>query len=472
MAPKSGLGTKKAKASSANVSKKAKRAVAAEVATASSKKKEKPTVNDFIAKNLSQRMEQIGVLKTQLLRGSITTKKANQILQNLSRGGVLSAPAPPADTSNQTSVNAIVTVPESINPYEPQPERETEDVGVGVGSKDMVCTTVRFGADHIVGTEKIPLDVGGGKIIHFDSWSVKKCPQGVDPTADIVDKKGNVRKAFNFGGKLLTLPELHRACRKLERNSRLPGPISRSEAYKAKEGEFGIRDIHCLRQARYTKKIYQFSGFSAFIQDVSYLDNNKQIITYTALTITKPKSESAKNSPKNKNKKNYFELNIAISNLEAFIIALEVLMQVNSIKPLPVDDETADDDLGIGDLMRAGSRKRKTRLSKAVCDTDSEEEEEQQTEEEEEDEDEGLEDETDDEADTDVAEEEEEEEEEEEDMDEGEDDEEEEVHSVADSDAEDVDMAVDENNNNNNNNNDNDKKNKRTTRKTAKTAKQ
>lgn len=308
---------------------------------------------------LHKKIQKLCLLKDLVHSGRMSDKRAHQILQN-SDLDVEEVPTQQQqhekenpDGSSQAVTSATKTVSEGnkeasnkskkqqvskpLNPYAPDCERECEDVGMTLSNQELVPGMYRFAPDHILCVEKIPLDVGNGKTVSYDGWSIRRCPQGEDPLADVVDKNGQTRKPFNFSGRLISLPELHRAFRKMRHESFMGRTLCRKAAKRLKPGKFGVTDMYALRKPVYSKKMYSFSNFMCFIQEVSYKDKKENIQTYTCFTLTKPKSEAAKRSPKNKSDTDFFDMSVSINHLAAAEIAASILMERNGMKPLPLD---------------------------------------------------------------------------------------------------------------------------------------
>jgi hypothetical protein len=112
------------------------------------------------------------------------------------------------------------------------------------------------------------IDLGGRGLYtgSFNGWSIKKVSEGTSDKEEITKNDGKKVKPFNFSGTLKTLPEFHRALRKLTMSAETnPFPDS-ATALTWPPDEFGIINISKCGQSSFTDRIFRFGDFATYVE--------------------------------------------------------------------------------------------------------------------------------------------------------------------------------------------------------------
>lgn len=158
------------------------------------------------------------------------------------------------------------------------------------------CYSVfRFDPNFIIAIEKIPLTKTAlmNYLSFYFAWTIKRVKIGYDDQAEITKTDGTKVKAFNFSGKLDTLPDLRNALETLRSTAAVLETPPLEELVKVKPDEFNIIDLIPYFDRTYVTTPMLFGEFAAYVEETAYRANNRQMIRYTALTLTKKKSEKA-----------------------------------------------------------------------------------------------------------------------------------------------------------------------------------
>ena len=166
---------------------------------------------------------------------------------------------------------------------------------------NLVPVKIRFDPHHIVTIEEAPITqknaLGVDVVVRtYAAWSIKRVSAGTCDTDLVQRKDGSRGKAFNFSGKLSTLPELHLALYKLDRDCVEPKLPPLAELLEVGLDEFGCKDISCYTQRSYPTEAYRFGDITVSVGDAPFRNNAGEKSTYVALTLRKRKSEKVRNS--------------------------------------------------------------------------------------------------------------------------------------------------------------------------------
>ena len=102
---------------------------------------------------------------------------------------------------------------------------------------------------------------------------------------------------------------------------------------KIEKDEHGILDISMMTEKTYTCKVFSFSEFRVYFEHVVFKTAAGGMSTYPAVTVTKKKSSVGSRKV---NEKDFFINQIPVRRLPHVIRALEFLMAINNIEPLPL----------------------------------------------------------------------------------------------------------------------------------------
>ena len=224
----------------------------------------------------------------------------------------------------------------TINPYAAVPRLGVEVVDVGVQPvlEDITRIKVRFDENYIFCVEDIQLEMEDNLRSSYLGWSIKRVKQNELDSLEYRDEKdGKMKKRFNFSGRFATLPELHRAVKNIGDSSFMNPMITKEQAQQLDPNAYGMVDISAASRPEYTNQIFGFSNFRVYVEDTTYVNQSLHLVTYKALTITKRKSEKSKT--KSKNEKDFFVLHIPARRIPHLVLAIELAMEINNVKPLP-----------------------------------------------------------------------------------------------------------------------------------------
>jgi hypothetical protein len=221
----------------------------------------------------------------------------------------------------------------TIDPYldKPRDDQEVIDLSNTIVTSKIVFIKLRFDDNYIFAIERVELEPNEYQISNYLAWSVKRCRQGENDEDWVPDKQGKLKKRFAFSGKISTLPELHEAVMNLCTTSQTETMISWEKAKSLEEDKFNCVDISTACRPIYSNKVYAFGGYRAYLDDVTYTNGTQHAITYKTLVLTKLRTEKSKGKSKNKDK--YFVLHIPTRRMFHFLMAIELAMFVNNIKP-------------------------------------------------------------------------------------------------------------------------------------------
>jgi hypothetical protein len=221
-----------------------------------------------------------------------------------------------------------------IPTFDPYTDHNTLDVGrESELQKEVKQIKIRFSPSNVFTIENIEL--GGDTNIQYMGWGVKYVPAGRSDMTKTMTKKGQRLRPFNFSGTIKTLPDFHNALRTLETSCKITKLLPLSETAKITPDCHGIIDISMIGKRSYTSTTIKFQDYCFFIQDAPLKKESGNVSTYSALTMTKKKSEKSLKNSRAGDKK-YYELSIPVSYLSNLIHAIEVGMYINKMKPLPL----------------------------------------------------------------------------------------------------------------------------------------
>ena len=233
----------------------------------------------------------------------------------------------------------------SFNPYDPYPRGKAPIVlGTSCNTDNIVTQKIRFDDNHIFCVEYIPLEKTHSGNSSFPGWSIKRLPTGEPDEREYVGNDGKIKKRFNFSGTMKTLNDLHTGLKFLKRFSEYTPLISKQAAMSLEEDEHGIVDISAASKPTYSNDIMDFGQnrqYRMYIDRHTYTPPSGNTISYMALILCKRKTESAKKKTgKSGNKsgddEDYFQIVIPVSRLDHLLIAVEMAMETNNIKPVEI----------------------------------------------------------------------------------------------------------------------------------------
>lgn len=221
----------------------------------------------------------------------------------------------------------------TIDPYLDKPRGdEVIDLSNTIVLDKIVFLKYRFDENYIFAIEKVELDTNEFNISNYLAWSVKRCRYGENDEDYVPDRQGKLKKRFAFSGKISTLPELHEAVMNLCNTSQTETMIPWEKAKNLEADKFGCVDISAACKPIYCNKVYAFGGYRAYMDDVTYTSGTQHAITYKTLVLTKWRNDKAKGG-KSKTQEKYFVLHIPARRMRHFLLAIELAMFVNDIKP-------------------------------------------------------------------------------------------------------------------------------------------
>lgn len=233
----------------------------------------------------------------------------------------------------------------SINPYEPFPRNGKAPIvlGSGASSETIVPQKIRFDDNHIFCIEHIPLVEKGSNNVNnsFPGWSIKRVPLGEPDEREYVAHDGKIKKRFNFSGTMKSLNDLHTGLKFLKKHTDWSTLISMEDARAVEEDEHGIVDISTASKPTYCNEIMEFGQhgqYRMFIDRHTYTPPSGNTISYMALIICKKRSETAKkkSTKGGSDEDDHFQIVIPISRLDHLLIAVEMTMEANKIKPIEI----------------------------------------------------------------------------------------------------------------------------------------
>ena len=140
-----------------------------------------------------------------------------------------------------------------------------------------------------------------------------------------------------------TLNDLHTGLKFLKKFSEYAPLISKQAAMSLDEDEHGIVDISAASKPTYSNDIMDFGQnrqYRMYIDRHTYTPPSGNTISYMALILCKRKSESSKKKTTKGNKsgddEDYFQIVIPVSRLDHLLIAVEMAMENNNIKPVEI----------------------------------------------------------------------------------------------------------------------------------------
>jgi len=271
------------------------------------------------------------------ISGLIATNASDADCQRLVRDLTGAAPPAPTDSSGAKDASAKKTAGSvtSINPYADNPRGDDNDGVVDLSNAlildKVVLCKFRFDENYIFCIERVELDPNEFNIKNYVAWAIKRCRVGENDEDLVPDKTGKLQKRFAFSGKLASLPELHEAVYNLCLDSSIDTLISWDKAKQLEKDKFGVIDISTPSRPSYSPKVYAFGPHRAYMDDVTYNNAVNQAVVYKALALTKWRNEKSKS--KSKSDLDFFLLHIPARRMWHFLLAIELAMDLNNIKP-------------------------------------------------------------------------------------------------------------------------------------------
>jgi hypothetical protein len=238
----------------------------------------------------------------------------------------------PTDDSELKKKGDEVRCNSTIDPYSDSPRGdEVIDLSNTIVTERIEFVKYRFDENYIFCIERVELEPNEYKIANYVAWSIKRCRYGEDDEAMVPDSKGVLKKRFAFSGRIASLPELHEAVMNLCSTSQTESMISWDKAQTLEQDKFGCVDISTACRPVYSTKVYAFGGHRAYMDDVTYTNGTQHAITYKALVLTKWRNDTARSRSKSKEK--YFVLHVPARRMHHLLLAIEMAMVQNNIKP-------------------------------------------------------------------------------------------------------------------------------------------
>lgn len=170
----------------------------------------------------------------------------------------------------------------------------------------------------------------------FIGWSIKRVRRGYSDLEEFTTKDGKKAKPFNFSGRLVTLPEFHRALKKIKATGQIKHLTGFNEAMSLPTDEFDIVDLSLFGEELFTPKVMKFSEFCAYVEHTQFQTNSGHWTMYQSIALTKKKSEKTLKNSRSTNPA-FFLLHIPARNMDNLILAIEMLMKKNDMEHLKIE---------------------------------------------------------------------------------------------------------------------------------------
>ena len=181
-----------------------------------------------------------------------------------------------------------------IDPYSLQ-GTAVENVGKEPEKANIVYGKIRFDNNYLLVIEEIELPKKlGYSVSSYSAWTIRKVPKDQPDVAEYINKDGKKVKTFNFTGRLSTLPELHRALKKLTLTAQGKKIPELDDAMRLKPNKNQIVDLSDYTEETYTNTVFVFGDFAAYVEPASFKSSSGHLTTYQALALTKKKSDKVK----------------------------------------------------------------------------------------------------------------------------------------------------------------------------------
>ncbi len=176
----------------------------------------------------------------------------------------------------------------TIDPYDQEPIKQ---VGTLPEEKRWTAVKIRFDYNYLICAEQVTIPASNNmNEVQYWAWSIKKVKTGHSDEEER-DVKGKKMKAFNFSGRLTSLPELHLALREQYALSGEMHVPTVEDIYNNEDqllsDEHGIINIHSRATKSYPTQIVAFGEFRCYIEETSYKTYGGSINHHKVLTITK-----------------------------------------------------------------------------------------------------------------------------------------------------------------------------------------
>ena len=223
-----------------------------------------------------------------------------------------------------------------VDPFN-MPHEMVQNIGqVETGSR-AVYGAVRFGRNYLLAVEEVPLDSTKYQRDSFQGWTLVR---GSKEQLRKMEEAG--KTIFKFGGNLKTLAELHRGLRQIKAFALPPINPTASSCLEITLDEDGERDISSYFQWEYSNKVFSFGDIRMWVELTSFSmgDNKKgdkkNSTPVPMIALAKRKTEKAIKMARrlNPQAKDFYLTHVPVSQLDQFIVAAEIHMVENGIKPL------------------------------------------------------------------------------------------------------------------------------------------